>query len=249
MIKIKTPEQIEGIRRSSVLAAKTLDHISSWVVPGVATQDIDQEIEKFMRDNGAIPATLGYKGYPKSSCISINEVICHGIPGPDVLKEGDIVNIDVTTILDGYYGDTSRMFEVGTISDEALSLLNITYEALYAGIKMVSPGNRFGDIGYAIQKYASNFGYSVVHQFCGHGIGLEFHEEPQVNHSAPKNSGPLMVPGMTFTIEPMLCVGSPFARIDENDHWTARTEDGSLSAQYEHTILVTKTGCEILTLA
>jgi methionyl aminopeptidase len=211
VIIIKTPEQIEGIRKSSILAAKTLDHIAPFVVPGVTTQEIDEKVATFMRDHGAIAATLGYKGYPKSSCISINEVVCHGIPGPQALKEGDIVNVDVTTILDGYYGDTSRMYAVGQVSDEADKIMNVTREALYLGIEEVRPGNRFGNIGYVIQRYASRHGYSVVYQFCGHGVGLEFHEEPQVNHTAPRNTGPMMAPGMTFTIEPMLNAGGPLA--------------------------------------
>ena len=248
MIRIKTPEQIEGIRASSKLAAATLAHIAPYVVPGVSTLELNDRAEQFIVDQGAIPAPLGYRGYPKATCISVNEVICHGIPSADtILKEGDIVNVDITTILNGYYGDTSQMFAVGAITAEAADLLRAARECLTIGIGQVYPGNHFGNIGYAIFRYTQKLGYSVVYQFCGHGVGVEFHEEPQVNHTAPRDSGPIMAPGMVFTIEPMINIGSPTARLDEHDGWTARTEDGSLSAQYEHTVLVTKEGCEVLT--
>lgn len=248
MIKIKTPEQIKGIRQSSRLSAQTLDHISSMIIPGATTQTINDEVERFMRSHGAIPATLGYKGFPAASCISINEVICHGIPGPQVLKEGDIVNVDVTSILNGYYGDTSRMYAIGNISTEARRLLDATKDALCIGIEEVRPGNQIGNIGYAIYQFASKVGYSVVYQFAGHGVGLEFHEEPQISHTAPKDSGPIMAPGMIFTIEPMYNTLGPSALILP-DGWTAVTVDGGLSAQYEHTVLVTDTGYEILSLS
>ncbi len=247
-IIIKSKKQIDGIRKSSKLAAATLDYISSYVKPGVSTAFLDNLIHTYIIENGGISATLGYHGFPKSSCISLNNVICHGIPSLDtILKEGDILNIDVTTIVDGYFGDTSRMFTVGEISGEAQKLIQVTKECLDLGIEQVKPKNRFGNIGFAIAKHAQAHGFSVVYQFCGHGIGLKFHEEPQVNHIAPKKSGARMKPGMIFTIEPMINVGKAEAFIDEKDGWTARTVDNQLSAQYEHTVLVTDSGVEVLT--
>lgn len=247
MIRIKNEEQIEGIRKSCVLAANTLNHIAPLVLPGVTTDFINNEAETYIRDHGAIPAPLNYKGYPKATCISLNEVICHGIPDERVLREGDILNVDVTTILNGYFGDTSTMFGLGEVSEEAKKLMVVTLKCLELGIAEVKPGNRTGNIGYAIQKYASSYGYSVVRQFCGHGVGLEFHEEPQITHIAPRDTGPVMRPGMIFTIEPMINQGLPGAIVDAHDRWTARTEDNKLSAQYEHTVLVTSNGFEILT--
>lgn len=247
-IIIKNQEQIDGIRKSSILAGQTLNFIESYVKPGVNTEYLDDLIEQFMRDHGAIPATLDYNGYPKSSCISPNNVICHGIPSKDViLKEGDIINIDVTTILNGYFGDTSRMFKVGEVSQEAEKLMEVTKHCLNLGIQQVKPKNVFGNIGFVIGRYAQSHGYSVVYEFCGHGVGIEFHEEPQVDHIARRNSGQLMKPGMIFTIEPMINQGKPKVDIDKKDGWTARTIDNKLSAQYEHTILVTQTGFEVLT--
>ena len=247
-IIIKTPQQIDGVRKSSKLAAQALDFAAQFVKPGVSTDVIDNEIERFILKNNAFPATKGYNGYPKSSCISLNEVVCHGIPSPQtVLKEGDILNIDVTTILKGYYGDTSRMFSVGEISPEADKLVKATKHCLDLGIKQVVPGNYFGNIGFAISRYAKAQGYSVVYEFCGHGVGIEFHEEPQVDHAARKNSGPKMKPGMIFTIEPMINQGRAGTKIDKHDGWTARSVDNKLSAQFEHTILVTETGFEVLT--
>lgn len=247
-IVIKTPEQIDGIRKSSKLAAQALDFAEQFVRPGVNTEFIDDKIDEFVRSHGAISATKGYNGYPKSSCISLNDVICHGIPSKTtVLKEGDILNIDVTTILDGYYGDTSRMFTVGEITEEADRLIETTLHCLDLGIEQVKPGNRFGNIGFVINRYAKAKGYSVVYEFCGHGVGIDFHEEPQVDHASRRNSGPEMRPGMIFTIEPMINQGKPKAVIDRNDGWTARTIDKRLSAQFEHTILVTQTGYEVLT--
>ena len=247
-IVIKTPEQIEGIRQSALLAAKTLDHAEQFVKEGVHTEFIDDKIEEFIRSHGAIPATLGYNGYPKSSCISPNNIICHGIPSKEtILKKGDILNIDVTTILNGYFGDTSRMFTVGEVSTEAEDLIDTTWHCLDLAIEQVKPGNRFGNIGFVISRYAKAHGYTVVYEFCGHGVGIEFHEEPQVDHAARRNTGPEMKPGMIFTIEPMINQGKPRASIDENDGWTARTVDNKLSAQFEHTILVTQTGYEVLT--
>ncbi|WP_372934243.1 type I methionyl aminopeptidase [Mariniphaga sediminis] len=247
-IIIKTPEQIEGIRKSCQLAAQTLDYAAQFVKAGVSTEFIDEKIEEFILENKAVPATKGYNGYPKSSCISLNEVVCHGIPSPQtVLKDGDILNIDVTTILDGYYGDTSRMFTVGEISAVAKDLVEVTRHCLALGIQQVTPGNYFGNIGFVISRYAKAKGYSVVYEFCGHGVGLEFHEEPQVDHASRRNRGPKMKPGMIFTIEPMINQGRAGTSVDQQDGWTARTVDSKLSAQFEHTILVTHTGYEVLT--
>ncbi len=247
-IIIKTPEEIEGIRKSSRLAAETLDYAAQLVNPGVSTKFIDDKIEEMIVANGAIPATKGYNGYPKSSCISLNEVVCHGIPSEKtILKEGDILNIDITTILDGYYGDTSRMFNVGEISQTAQNLIQVTKHCLDLGIRQVKPDNRFGNIGFVINRYARSKGFSVVYEFCGHGVGVKFHEEPQVDHTARRNSGEKMKPGMIFTIEPMINQGRATTKIDKKDGWTARTIDEKLSAQFEHTILVTETGYEVLT--
>ncbi len=247
-ILIKTPEQIDGIRRSSQLAAKTLDYVAGFIEPGVSSDFLDEKIEAFILEHGAVPATKGYNGFPKSCCISPNEVVCHGIPSPSMLiNEGDIINIDVTTILDGYYGDTSRMFCVGEVSDNAKRLVDTTSHCLDLAIQQVKPGNHFGNIGFVISRYASAKGYSVVYEYCGHGVGVHFHEEPQVDHTSRKNTGPLMQPGMIFTIEPMVNEGRASTRLDKNDGWTARTADMRLSAQFEHTVLVTSTGCEVLT--
>ncbi len=247
-IIIKTPEQIEGIRKSSRLAAETLDYAEQFVAAGVSTALIDEKIEEFILSHGAIPAPKGYNGFPKSSCISPNNVVCHGIPSPKIiLSEGDIINIDITTILNGYYGDTSRMFTVGNISNEAEKLIDTTWHCLSLGIEQVKPGNQFGNIGFVISRYAKAKGFSVVYEFCGHGVGLSFHEEPQVDHASRRNSGPKMKPGMIFTIEPMINQGKPKTNIDKYDGWTARTIDNKLSAQFEHTILVTETGYEVLT--
>lgn len=248
-IIIKTPEQIEGIRKSSRLAANVLKYIEPYVVAGVSTEHLDNLILKYIEDNGAISATLGYNGFPKASCISLNEVVCHGIPSESIiLKEGDIVNIDVTTILNGYYGDTSTMFLIGNVSDEAMKLVEATKHCLNLGIQQVKPGAYFGDIGFVIARYAHSKGYSVVYEFCGHGVGIDFHEEPQVEHIARRGSGKKMREGMIFTVEPMINTGKPRVTIDTKDGWTARTIDGKLSAQFEHTVLVTPTGYEILTL-
>ena len=246
-IIIKTPEQIEGIRKSSQLAGQVLIMIEQYVKAGVSTEYLDDIIDEYIRDHGATPATLGYHGYPKSSCISLNDVVCHGIPSPEIiLKEGDILNIDVTTILDGYFGDTSKMYTIGEISTKAEDLIRVTKHALDLGIKEVIPGQRFGNIGHAIARYVQAHKYSVVYEYCGHGVGIEFHEEPQVEHKSRKNSGPIIEPGMIFTIEPMINEGKSRTKTDKNDGWTARTADKKLSAQFEHTILVTPTGAELL---
>ena len=247
-IIIKTEEQIKGIRKSSKLAGEVLIYIKDFVKEGVSTYYLDQLIHSFIVERGAIPATMNYNGFPKSCCTSLNDVICHGIPAEDViLKNGDILNIDITTILNGYFGDTSKMFVVGQTSESAMKLVNATKHCLELGIQQVRPGNYFGNIGYAISRYAISQGFTVVYEYCGHGVGIAFHEDPQVDHAARKNSGPKMKPGMTFTIEPMINEGKPRVRVDESDGWTARTVDNKLSAQFEHTILVTETGCEVLT--
>ena len=247
-IIIKTVEQIEGIRNSSKLAGEVLLYISDFVKEGVSTYYLDQLIHNYIVEHKAIPATMNYNGFPKSCCISPNDVICHGIPSEDViLKMGDILNIDITTILNGYFGDTSKMFIVGQTSETALKLVNATKHCLDLGIQQVRPGNHFGNIGYAISRYAIAQGFTVVYEYCGHGVGIDFHEEPQVDHAARKNSGPKMKPGMIFTIEPMINEGKPRVKVDELDGWTARTVDQKLSAQFEHTILVTNTGYEVLT--
>lgn len=247
-IIIKTPEQIEGIRRSSKLAGQTLEYIAPFVKEGVSTEFLNAKIDEYVREHGAIPATLGYGGYPKSSCISLNEVVCHGIPSENtILKNGDILNIDVTTILNGYYGDTSKMYTVGEVSPVALDLIEVTRHGLLLGIQQVKPGNVFGNIGHAISKYVKAQGYSVVYEYCGHGVGIDFHEEPQIDHTSRRNTGSVMQAGMIFTIEPMINEGRPGTIVDKNDKWTARTVDNKLSAQFEHTILVTSTGYEVLT--
>jgi len=237
-IIIKTEEQIDGIKRSCELAAQTLIYLEEFAVPGITTGFIDKKCEEYVLDHGAKAATKGYKGYPASCCTSVNDVICHGIPGKYELKEGDILNIDVTTILGGYFGDTCKMYPIGEISNTAKNLLAVAKECLNIGIAQVVEGNHLGNIGYEINKFAVANSCSVVYEFCGHGIGLKFHEDPEVAHTAAKNSGPKLKNGMIFTIEPMINAGKARAKIDKNDGWTARTIDGSLSAQYEHTILV-----------
>jgi len=246
-IKIKNDKQIAGIRKSSRLAAKCLKYLEEFAVAGNTTKFINDKALEFMTKHGATSATLGYHGFTGAVCTSPNEVICHGVPGDYVLKDGDILNIDCTTILNGYYGDTCKMYEIGTISPEARELLDVTKECLRIGMKECYPGNRFGNIGFEIASYAQGKGYGVVYEFCGHGVGLKFHEDPEVSHIAPKNSGKRMRPGMIFTIEPMINQGKARAKIDKADGWTARTIDGKLSAQYEHTILITENGCEALT--
>jgi len=237
-IIIKTEEQIDGIKRSCELAAQTLIYLEQFAVPGITTGFIDKKCEEYVLEHGAKAATKGYKGYPASCCTSVNDVICHGIPGKYELKEGDILNIDVTTILGGYFGDTCKMYPIGEISNAAKNLLAVAKECLNIGIAQVFEGNHLGNIGYEINKFAVANSCSVVYEFCGHGIGLKFHEDPEVAHTAAKNSGPKLKNGMIFTIEPMINAGKARAKIDKNDGWTARTIDGSLSAQYEHTILV-----------
>ncbi|HYD70392.1 type I methionyl aminopeptidase [Azospirillum sp.] len=249
-VPLHGPEAFEKLRRAGRLAAETLDHITPHVVPGVTTGHLDALIERFMRDNGAIPATIGYKGYPAASCISPNHVVNHGIPSPDKrLVDGDIVNIDVTVILDGWYGDTSRMFFVGDkIGVKARKLTEITYDAMMAGIAAAKPGNTLGDVGHAIQTLAEANRFSVVRDFGGHGIGRVFHDAPHVDHFGRPGQGTRLVPGMVFTIEPMLNAGKPDVKI-LSDGWTTVTRDRSLSAQFEHQVGITEDGCEIFTLS
>lgn len=247
-IRLKTRDELEGMRRAGRLAAECLQHIIEQVEPGMNTQDIDDLQMAFAKKHGVRPAPLNYKGFPKSICTSINEVICHGIPTTqDVLKDGDIVGVDVTLVVDGFFGDNAATIAVGQASEETQRLLAATLESLRRGIASVRPNNRLGDIGHAIQSYVEPLGYSVVRDFVGHGIGRTFHEDPQVPHYGKPNRGPKLRPGMTFTIEPMINAGVPQSRI-LSDGWTAVTLDGKLSAQFEHTIAVTPEGVEILTM-
>ena len=246
-IHIKTSEEIEKMRVAGRLAAEALDFIGPHVQPGVTTEEIDQLCHNYMVDvQGAIPATLNYRGFPKSMCTSVNHVVCHGIPGPKKLKKGDIVNLDVALIKDGYYGDNSRMYQVGETSIKAKRICQIAYDCMMLGIEQVKPGVRLGDIGYAIQQYAEGNHCSVVREYCGHGLGKNFHEEPQVLHYGKPGTGVELVPGMVFTIEPMINLGKRQVKLLP-DNWTVVTKDHSLSAQWEHTLLVTETGYEILT--
>ncbi len=247
-IRLYAPEDFAGMRAAGQLAAATLDHVTAFVKPGVTTETLNQVCHDFMTAHGAVPATLNYRGYPKSCCISINHVVCHGIPGERVLEDGDILNIDVTVILNGWFGDTSRMYVAGTPSTKAARLIDVTYEALMLGLAEVKPGAHLGDIGAAIQKYVETHRYTVVRDFCGHGIGRKFHEPPNVLHFGRKGDGAELRPGMFFTIEPMVNAGRPDVKILD-DGWTAVTRDRSLSAQFEHMLGVTETGCEIFTLS
>jgi len=243
---MKTEEQIDGIRKSCKLTHEVLDMVSERIKVGVTTNEINTWVHEYTVEHNAYPAPLGYGGFPKSVCTSINDVICHGIPDDTVLKDGDIVNVDVTCILDGYYGDANRMFIIGEASKEAIDLVRVSKECLELGMEQVKPYNTLGDIGNAIQQHAESLGYSVVYDYGGHGVGIEFHEEPFVPHIGKKGEGMILLPNMTFTIEPMINIGSPEADVLEDD-WTAVTIDGSLSSQWEHTIRVTETGYEILT--
>ncbi|MDD7723324.1 MAG: type I methionyl aminopeptidase [bacterium] len=245
---IKTPEQIEGIRRSGVINTGVLDLVAQEIKEGMSTAQIDKLVYDYTTDHGAIPAPLNYEGFPKSVCTSINEVVCHGIPSEkEILRDGDIINVDVSTILDGYYSDASRMFMIGNVSPEKRRLVEVTKECLQIGMEAAKPFGWVGDIGHAIQKHAQKNGYGVVRDLCGHGVGLAFHEEPEVAHFGQKGTGMLLVPGMVFTIEPMINMGTWRVFIDEEDGWTVVTEDELPSAQWEHTFLMTETGLEILT--
>ncbi|WP_283592018.1 methionyl aminopeptidase [Clostridium butanoliproducens] len=244
---IKNKTQIEGIRKSAKINNAVLDLIGKNIKEGMSTEEIDKLVYDYTISQGAIPATLNFEGYPKSLCTSINNEVCHGIPSEDIiLKNGDIVNIDVSTILDGYYSDASRMFIIGEASEEAKKLVEVSRECLYKGIEAVKPWGFLGDIGAAVQEHAEKHGYSVVKDFGGHGVGLKFHEDPFVAHYGRKGEGMVLVPGMVFTIEPMINAGSYEIVIDSDNGWTVYTKDGSLSSQWEHTILVTDDGIEIL---
>ena len=245
-ILIKTTEQIEGIRRAGQLVIETLDLVVPSIRPGVTTDEINTMVHDYTIRNHAIPAPLNYRGFPKSVCVSINEVICHGIPGSRAFKDGDIVNVDVTSILDGYYADASKTFFVGNPSADAAKIVNVARQCLAEGMSVVKPGNTVGDIGFAIQVYAEGQGCSVVREFVGHGVGVDFHEPPQIPHYGRPGAGVRLVPGMVFTIEPMINLGKKELMILD-DGWTAVTRDGSLSAQFEQTLLVTDTGVESLT--
>ncbi len=254
-IELHGPEDFDGMRKAGALAAATLDMISEHVVPGITTEELDKLCHDFITQNGAIPAPLNYGGdstrmpFPKSICTSINHVVCHGIPGDRVLEEGDIVNIDVTVILDGWHGDTSRMYLVGDkIPVKARKLVDITYDCLMAGIEAVKPGATLGDVGYAIQDLAESNRFSVVRDFCGHGLGRTFHAPPSVVHFGQPSTGVILEPGMFFTIEPMINTSTWQTKL-LSDNWTAVTRDRGLSAQFEHSIGVTEDGCEIFTLS
>jgi methionyl aminopeptidase len=245
-IKLYGPEGFEGMRRAGQLAAAALDLVAEHVRPGITTEVLDQLIFRFAMDHGALPATLNYRGYPKSSCISLNHVVCHGIPGPRVLVEGDILNVDVTLILNGWHGDSSRMYTAGRISRKAERLIEVTHEAMLRGIAVIKPGATVGDIGYAIQTFAERERCSVVRDFCGHGVGLVFHDKPNILHYGTKGEGSVLQPGMIFTVEPMINLGKPHVKM-LSDGWTAVTRDRSLSAQFEHTVGVTAAGAEVFT--
>ena len=248
-ITIKTPEEIEKMRVAGRLAAEVLDMIEPYVQDGASTEELDQICHDYIVNvQQAIPAPLNYRGFPKSICTSINHVVCHGIPGKKKLKRGDVVNIDITVIKDGYHGDTSRMFFVGEPSVTGRRVSEIAYQCMWIGIEMVRPGIRLGDIGHAIQRHAESHRCSVVREYCGHGIGKRFHEDPQVLHYGKPNTGVELVPGMTFTIEPMINAGKRHTKLLP-DGWTVITKDHSISAQWEHTILVTETGYEVFTLS
>ena len=247
-IRIHQHADFAGMHRAGRVAAEILDAVAPLVEPGVTTETLDDFIRAEVGRRGAVSATIGYRGYQHASCISVNHVVCHGIPGPKVLKDGDILNIDVTVIVDGWYGDTSRMYVAGSMPRKAERLVQVTHDALFKGIEAVRPGNTFGDIGHAIQAYVEAQRMSVVRDFCGHGLGRVFHAPPNVLHYGRAGSGPVLEEGMFFTIEPMVNLGRPETKVLADD-WTAVTRDKSLSAQFEHSVGVTATGCEIFTLS
>ncbi len=250
MIKIKSTSEIEKMRRAGKLAAEVLNYAGTLIAEGVSTQKINDLCHQYTVERGAKSAPLNYHGFPKSICTSVNHVVCHGIPNDhQILKDGDIVNVDITVILDGFHGDTSRTFIVGDTDQATRELVDRTYESMMEAIKIVRPNVFFGEIGKTIEKFIKPFGYGIVRDFCGHGIGNEFHEDPMVMHYKSRDRGKRMKAGMCFTIEPMINMGTHETYVDSKDGWTAYTRDGSLSAQFEHTILVTDTGYEILTLA
>ena len=246
-ITIHKPEDYDGMRRAGKLAAEVLDMIGEHVNPGITTGELNDICHAMILEHGAIPAPLGYRGFPKSICTSVNHVVCHGIPGTLRLKDGDIVNIDVTVIVDGWHGDTSRMYWAGKPSIKAKRLTQVTYDAMMLGIAQVKPGNTVGDIGHAIQTYAEKQGYSVVRDYCGHGLGKIFHTAPNIMHYGEAGEGPVLKEGMFFTIEPMINAGHYETILSRHDNWTVTTRDKSLSAQFEHSLAVTKDGYEIFT--
>ncbi|SFB18778.1 methionyl aminopeptidase [Clostridium frigidicarnis] len=244
---IKNQEQIEGIKKSSAINNGALDVVERSIKEGMSTEEVNKIVHEYTVAQGGIPAPLNYEGFPKSVCTSINDEVCHGIPSEDIiLKSGDIINVDVSTICNGYYSDASRMFMIGDVSEEAKKLVEVTKECLYKGIEAAKPWGFLGDIGAVIQEHAEKHGYSVVRDFGGHGVGVEFHEDPFVYHYGKKGEGMVLVPGMIFTIEPMINQGGYGLFIDADNDWTAVTEDCSLSAQWEHTVLITEDGVEIL---
>ena len=247
-IKLYGPDAFAGMHRAGRLAAETLDLLVPHMVPGTTTAEIDRLIYDTITAGGGVPATLGYRGYGFSTCISINHVVCHGIPSDKTLKAGDIVNVDVTALLDGWHGDTSRMYLVGDVPLKARRLVEVTYECLMLGIEQARPGNRMGDVAHAIQRHAERHRYGVVRDFCGHGLGRLFHDAPEVVHVGKPGTGPELKPGMIFTIEPMINIGRPDVKLLD-DGWTAVTRDRSLSAQFEHSVGIRETGCEIFTLS
>lgn len=245
---LKTPEQIEKIKKSAALNTAVLDHVAAHIHAGMSTGEIDKLVYDYTVSHGGIPAPLGYEGFPKSVCTSLNNEICHGIPDENIiLEEGDIINVDVSTILDGYFSDASRMFTIGQISERAGKIVRVTEECVELGLAAAKPWAHLGDIAHAINSHAQANGYSVVEDIGGHGIGLEFHEDPFVSYVIPEGTGMVLVPGMMFTIEPMINEGSPDFFVDEDNDWTVYTEDDGLSAQIEYMVLITETGAEILT--
>lgn len=245
---IKNEKQIAGIREAGKLNTEILDRVSEFIKEGISTEEINHLVHEYTISHGGIPAPLGYEGYPKSVCVSIDEVVCHGIPDKNrILKQGEIVNVDVTTILNGYFADASRMFCIGDVGEEKKKLVEFTKECLELGVQAAKPWGYLGDIGYIISQHAYENGYSVVREIGGHGVGLEFHEEPWVSHIGEPNTDMILVPGMIFTIEPMINIGVEDVYEDEKDGWTIRTKDGKPSAQWEYTLLITETGNEILT--
>ena len=246
VIKLHGPEGFAGMRAAGQLAASILDALIPHVVPGTTTNELDDIVYRMTVEGGGVPATLGYRGFTRSCCTSINHVVCHGIPGDKPLKVGDIVNIDVTPILDGWHGDSSRMFLVGEVPLKARKLVDVTFECLMLGLEQARPGNHLGDIAHAIQSHAEKHRYGIVRDFCGHGVGRLFHDSPEVIHAGRPGTGPELRPGMIFTVEPMINLGRADCKLLE-DGWTAVTRDRSLSAQFEHSIGITDTGCEIFT--
>lgn len=245
---LKTPQQIEAIKKGAALNTAVLDHVAAHIKAGMSTAEIDKLVYDFTKEHGGIPAPLGYEGFPKSVCTSINNVVCHGIPDEnEILEEGDIINVDVSTILNGYYSDASRMFTIGELSPEAERIVRVTRECVELGLKEAKPWGHLGDIAHAINSHAKANGYSVVEEIGGHGIGLDFHEDPFVSYVTPKGSEMVLVPGMIFTIEPMINEGSPDFFIDEGNDWTVYTIDDGLSAQVEYMVLITEDGAEVLT--